>query len=84
MTLIDTAEMYAEGGAEEVMAEAIKGRRDEVFIVSKVSPHKPAARDVIMACERSLKRLKCDRIDLYLLHWRAAFLWRTPWRASRR
>ena len=69
MTLIDTAEMYAEGGAEEVVAEAIAGRRDEVFLVSKVFPHN-ASRQVPAACERSLKRLKTDRIDLYLLHWR--------------
>ena len=70
MTLIDTAEMYAEGGAEEVVAEAIKGRRREVFIVSKVYPHNASRAGVLTACERSLKRLKCDRIDLYLLHWR--------------
>jgi diketogulonate reductase-like aldo/keto reductase len=70
MTLIDTAEMYAEGGAEEVVAEAIKGRRREVFIVSKVYPHNAGRSGVAAACERSLKRLKTDRIDLYLLHWR--------------
>src|SRR3954454_21384692 len=64
MTLIDTAEMYAEGGAEEVVAEAIKGRRREVFIVSKVYPHNASRAGVVTACERSLKRLKCDRIDL--------------------
>jgi diketogulonate reductase-like aldo/keto reductase len=70
MTLIDTAEMYADGGAEKVVAQAIAGRRDDVFIVSKVLPEHAARRDVIAACERSLKRLKTDRIDLYLLHWR--------------
>jgi diketogulonate reductase-like aldo/keto reductase len=70
MTLIDTAEMYAEGGAEEVVAEAIKGRRREVFIVSKVYPHNASRSGVAAACERSLKRLRTDRIDLYLLHWR--------------
>jgi diketogulonate reductase-like aldo/keto reductase len=70
MTLIDTAEMYAGGGAEKVVAAAIAGRRDEVFLVSKVLPEHAARRAVIAACERSLKRLKTDRIDLYLLHWR--------------
>lgn len=70
LTLIDTAEMYAEGGAEEVVGEAIAGRRDEVFLVSKVYPHNASRHGVAAACERSLKRLKTDRIDLYLLHWR--------------
>jgi diketogulonate reductase-like aldo/keto reductase len=70
MTLIDTAEMYADGGAERVVAQAIAGRRDEVFIVSKVLPEHAGRRATIAACERSLKRLKTDRIDLYLLHWR--------------
>lgn len=70
MTLIDTAEMYAEGGAEEVVAEAIKGRRREAFIVTKVYPHNASRSGVVAACGRSLKRLKTDRIDLYLLHWR--------------
>jgi diketogulonate reductase-like aldo/keto reductase len=70
MTLIDTAELYAEGGAEEVVAEAIKGRREECFIVSKVKPENSTRAGTISACERSLKRLKTDRIDLYLLHWR--------------
>lgn len=69
MTLIDTAEMYAEGGAEEVVGEAVAGRRDEVFIVSKVYPHNASKAGVPAACARSLKRLKTDRIDLYLLHW---------------
>jgi len=72
MTLIDTAEMYGEGGAEEVVAEAVKGRRDEVFIVSKVYPHNASKSGAIAACERSLKRLKTDRIELYLLHWRGS------------
>ncbi len=70
MTLIDTAEMYAEGGAEDVVGEAIKGRRPKVFIVSKVYPHNASRAGVIAACERSLKRLRTDRLDLYLLHWR--------------
>ena len=70
LSLIDTAEMYGEGGAEEVVSEAVKGRRDEVFIVSKVYPQNASRRGVALACERSLKRLKTDRIDLYLLHWR--------------
>ena len=70
MTLIDTAEMYGEGGAEEVVGKAIAGRRDEVFLVSKVYPHNATRRGTVAACERSLKRLATDRIDLYLLHWR--------------
>lgn len=70
--LIDTAEMYGEGRAEELIAEAIAGRRDEVFLVSKVYPHNASAKGAIAACERSLKRLNTDRIDLYLLHWRGA------------
>ena len=70
MTLIDTAEMYASGGAEEVVREAIAGRRDEVFIVSKVVPSNASRAATIRACEASLKRLGTDRIDLYLLHWR--------------
>ena len=69
-TLIDTAEMYGEGRSEELIAEAIAGRRDEVFLVSKVYPHNASANAVAAACERSLKRLGTDRIDLYLLHWR--------------
>jgi len=69
MTLIDTAEMYADGGAEKVVADAVAGRRDEAFIVSKVYPHNASRTGAIAACERSLKRLKTDRIDLYLLHW---------------
>jgi len=70
MTLIDTAEMYGNGGAEEVVAEAVAGRRDECFIVSKVLAENSSHAGTIAACERSLKRLKTDRIDLYLLHWR--------------
>lgn len=69
MTLIDTAEMYASGGAEEITGEAIKGRRDEVFLVSKVLPSNASRQGTIAACEASLKRLGTDRIDLYLLHW---------------
>jgi diketogulonate reductase-like aldo/keto reductase len=68
-TLIDTAEMYGEGGAEEAIADAIAGRRDGLYIVSKVYPHNASRRGAIAACERSLKRLRIDRIDLYLLHW---------------
>lgn len=68
-TLIDTAEMYGEGGAEEIVAEAIRGRRDKIYIVSKVYPHNASRAGVQAACERSLKRLATDRIDLYLLHW---------------
>ena len=70
MGLIDTAEMYGEGAAEELVGEAIGGRRDDVFLVSKVYPHNATARGTIAACERSLARLATDRIDLYLLHWR--------------
>jgi diketogulonate reductase-like aldo/keto reductase len=69
MTLIDTAEMYADGRAEEVVAEAIAGRRDEAFIVTKVLPQNASARGTLAAAERSLARLKTGRIDLYLLHW---------------
>jgi len=70
MTLIDTAEMYAEGGAEEVVGAALAGRREQAFLVSKVYPHNASRMGVAAACERSLRRLKTDRIDLYLLHWR--------------
>jgi diketogulonate reductase-like aldo/keto reductase len=69
MTLIDTAEMYGEGGAEEVVGEAIAGLREQVFLVSKVYPHNASRTGVSKACERSLKRLRVDSIDLYLLHW---------------
>lgn len=70
MHLIDTAEMYGDGGAEEVVGEAIAGRRDAVFLVSKVYPHNASRTGVRQACERSLRRLGTDRLDLYLLHWR--------------
>lgn len=70
MTLIDTAEMYGEGGAEEVVGQAIQGRREQVFLVSKVYPHNASKAGVPRACEASLKRLGTDHIDLYLLHWR--------------
>lgn len=72
MTLIDTAEMYGEGAAEEVVGEAIAGRRDQVFVVSKVYPHHASATDLPRACENSLRRLKIHAIDLYLLHWRGS------------
>ena len=71
MTHIDTAEMY--GDAELVVAEAIDGRRDEVFLVSKVLPSNASRRSTIAACERSLARLKTDRLDCYLLHWRGSY-----------
>jgi diketogulonate reductase-like aldo/keto reductase len=70
LTLIDTAEMYGDGEAEILAGEAIEGRRDEVFLVSKVLPENAGRRDVVAACERSLRRLGTDRLDLYLLHWR--------------
>ena len=70
MTLIDTAEMYANGGAETVVAQAAAGQREKLFIVSKVLPQNASRSGVPVACERSLQRLKTDRIDLYLLHWR--------------
>lgn len=72
MTLIDTAEMYAEGGSEEVVGEAIAGRRDEVFLVSKIYPHNASHTGVPAACARSLRRLKVSCLDLYLLHWPGA------------
>jgi diketogulonate reductase-like aldo/keto reductase len=70
MTLIDTAEMYGEGAAEELIGEAIAGRRAEVFLVSKVYPHNATRQGAIQACERSLRRLRTDHLDCYLLHWR--------------
>ena len=70
LTLIDTAEMYGDGRSEALVAEAIEGRRDDVFLVSKVLPHNATRRGTALACERSLARLRTDRIDLYLLHWR--------------
>ena len=73
LTLIDTAEMYAEGGAEEVVGEAIKGQRDKVFLVSKVYPWNAGGKKGIAACEASLRRLGTDHIDLYLLHWRGNY-----------
>jgi len=72
MTLIDTAEMYGEGGAEEVVGDAVAGQRERAFIVSKVYPHNASRTGVAAACERSLKRLRIARIDLYLLHWRGS------------
>lgn len=69
MTLIDTAEMYGDGEAERIVAEAIQGRRDDVFIASKVMPQNSSRAGTIAACERSLKRLGIERLDLYLLHW---------------
>lgn len=72
MTLIDTAEMYAEGGAEEVVADAIEGQRERVFVVSKAYPHHASRTELPKACERSLKRLRIDAIDLYLLHWESS------------
>jgi diketogulonate reductase-like aldo/keto reductase len=70
MTLVDTAEMYGDGGAEALVGDAIAGRRDDVFVVSKVYPHNAGRKSAIAACERSLRRLRTDRLDLYLLHWR--------------
>jgi len=71
-TLVDTAEMYGEGLAEELVGEALQGRRDEAFIVTKVYPHNASKTGTVQACERSLRRLRTDRIDLYLLHWRGS------------
>ncbi|MCU6666375.1 aldo/keto reductase [Silvania hatchlandensis] len=73
LTLIDTAEMYADGGAEEVVGEAIKGQRDKVYLVSKVYPWNAGGQKGIAACDASLRRLGTDRIDLYLLHWRGNY-----------
>jgi diketogulonate reductase-like aldo/keto reductase len=72
MTLIDTAEMYGSGVAEEIVARAAAGLRDRLFVVSKVLPYNASQKGVVEACERSLKRLKTDHIDLYLLHWRGS------------
>ena len=72
MTVIDTAEMYADGGAEVVVGEAIAGRRSEVYLVSKVLPQNASRKGVVAACERSLQRMKVDYIDLYLLHWQGS------------
>ena len=71
MTLIDTAEMYGEGGSEKVVADAIAGQRERVFVVTKVYPQNASRTELPKACERSLKRLRIDAIDLYLLHWRS-------------
>ena len=70
MTLVDTAEMYGEGLTEQFLGEALAGLRDQVFLVSKVYPHNASRQGVKAACERSLRRLRTDRLDLYLLHWR--------------
>jgi diketogulonate reductase-like aldo/keto reductase len=72
LTLIDTAEMYGSGGAEEVVGQAIAGQRDKIFLVSKVYPHNASRGGVPAACERSLKRMQVEVIDLYLLHWRGS------------
>jgi diketogulonate reductase-like aldo/keto reductase len=72
MTLIDTAEMYAEGDTERLVGEAISGRRDEVFLISKVLPSHATRRGTLDACTASLRRLKTDRLDMYLLHWRGS------------
>ena len=69
MRLVDTAEMYGDGGAEQIVGEAIAGRRSEVFVVSKVLPQNAGAKSAIAACDRSLRRLRTDHLDLYLLHW---------------
>src|SRR5450755_84376 len=72
LTHIDTAEMYGSGAAETVIAKAIAGRRDEVFLVSKVLPNNASKRGTLAACEKSLARLRTDRLDCYLLHWRGS------------
>ncbi|MEA2402476.1 MAG: hypothetical protein QOK00_2879 [Thermoleophilaceae bacterium] len=72
LTLIDTAELYGGGAAEELVGEAIAGRRDELFLVSKVLPHNATRRGTVAACERSLRRLGTDHLDVYLLHWRGS------------
>src|SRR5689334_7219757 len=72
LRLIDTAEMYGEGVAEGIVAKAMSGLRDEIYLVSKVYPHNASRRGTVAACERSLKRLGTDRLDLYLLHWRGS------------
>lgn len=73
LRLIDTAEMYADGGAEKVVGEALAGRRDEAFLVSKVYPWNAGGQKIVAACEESLRRLKTDYLDLYLLHWAGGF-----------
>ena len=72
MTLVDTAEMYGEGKGEMLVGEAMAGRREDIFVVSKVYPHRATKSGVVSACEQSLKRLKTDYLDLYLLHWRGS------------
>src|SRR5277367_5454574 len=72
MNQSDTAEMYGSGVAEQIIGEAIAGRRDEVFLVSKVLPHNASRSGTRIACERSLARLRTDRLDCYLLHWRGS------------
>ncbi|MBR8210109.1 aldo/keto reductase [Burkholderia cenocepacia] len=72
MTLVDTAEMYGDGATEELVGDALAGLRDDVFLVSKVYPHHASRRGVAAACDASLKRLRTDRLDLYLLHWRGS------------
>ena len=71
--MLDTAEMYGGGGAEEVIAHALRGRKERPYIVSKVYPHNASRQGVVEACENSLRRLQIERIDLYLLHWRGSF-----------
>ena len=73
MTLIDTAEMYGDGRSEQLVAKAIAGQRDKVFVVSKVLPQNASRQGTVRACEASLKRLKTDVLDLYLLHWRGSY-----------
>ncbi len=73
LTLVDTAEMYGDGAAEELVGEAVAGRRDEVFLVSKVLPGNADETGTVRACEASLRRLRTDHLDLYLLHWRGRF-----------
>jgi len=72
LTLVDTAEMYGDGGAEELVGEAIRGRRDDVFLVSKFYPHHASRAKLFAACEASLQRLGVDTLDLYLYHWRGS------------
>lgn len=73
LTMIDTAEMYADGGAEELVGEALAARRDEAFLVDKVLPSDASRHGTVEACDRALHRLRTDRIDLYLLHWRGRY-----------
>lgn len=73
LRVVDTAEMYAEGGAEEVVGQALTGRRDDAVLVSKVYPHNASRAGVVQACERSLRRLRTDCLDVYLLHWRGEY-----------